>query len=498
MRPDRPSFTAPGLAAALLAGVCLSALAGCATDSAALHAELLEARRAAFQQWQGRQHREQASANAPPRIDGELSLEDAAKLALTHNPALAAAIEQRKAARGRILASGSGFLPTVAATAGYRRTDGIEVIDFGLGRFELGAMDNYAVGLEVRQPLSRGGASLARLRAAHLGAVATEQAIREAMQQTLFTVTAAYHDVLLAHFLHEANAQAVTSAREQLDVVQHQQEQGLATRFDVLRAQVELSNFRAERIRQANRIEQARSQLLRAMGVDPHSAVTLSDELTYRPLEPDLHQAVRLAYENRPDLYQAELDVRIEEQALRQARAAYLPRVDALFRYEWSRPAPPLRFRDEAGDKWIAGIEGTLPLFDGFEREGRIIERRAALRQSHLKRLDAEQQAVVEVRQAILDLASAEQLVQSQRLNLERANEALRLVEVGYREGVNALVEVTDARAALTRARGLYYEAIHEHIMARLKLRLAQGLLGPDHTAAPDSDPDPHPEPGGD
>ncbi len=67
----------------------------------------------------------------------------------------------------------------------------------------------------------------------------------------------------------------------------------------------------------------------------------------------------------------------------------------------------------------------------------------------------------------------------SQRLNLEQANEALRLVTVGAREGVNTELEVLDARAALTRARGDYYQALHAHALARLRYRRAVGVLGP-------------------
>jgi len=62
---------------------------------------------------------------------------------------------------------------------------------------------------------------------------------------------------------------------------------------------------------------------------------------------------------------------------------------------------------------------------------------------------------------------------------LNRASEGLRLAEVGYREGVNTRVELTDARAALTRASGLYYQSLYQHTLARLNLQFATGILGP-------------------
>ena len=74
---------------------------------------------------------------------------------------------------------------------------------------------------------------------------------------------------------------------------------------------------------------------------------------------------------------------------------------------------------------------------------------------------------------------SAVEFVGSQGLNRVKAQEALRLVEVGYREGINSEVEVTDARAAFTKSVGLYYQAVYDHKIAGLDLQKAVGTLGP-------------------
>jgi outer membrane protein TolC len=101
------------------------------------------------------------------------------------------------------------------------------------------------------------------------------------------------------------------------------------------------------------------------------------------------------------------------------------------------------------------------------------------LKQHQTLLIDTQEQALLELRQAILTLRDAEEFVASQRLNLERAREALRLAEVEYREGVAEAVETTEARAALTRAQGLYYEAVYNHTTARLELQKSMGILGP-------------------
>jgi len=152
--------------------------------------------------------------------------------------------------------------------------------------------------------------------------------------------------------------------------------------------------------------------------------------------------------------------------------------VDALFTQGWSRPDPHTSTADW-GDSWVAGVQLEIPIFDGLRREGRLIQEKALLQRRRIERMDAEESALLEIQQALLTLRDAEEFAESQRLNLQRAGEGLRLAEVGYREGVNTEVEVVDARAALTTARGLYYQAIYDHTVARLLLQRAMGILGP-------------------
>ena len=119
----------------------------------------------------------------------------------------------------------------------------------------------------------------------------------------------------------------------------------------------------------------------------------------------------------------------------------------------------------------------TLPLFDGLWREGEIIQQKARLRQSQIDLIDAEETTLFELTRALLSIEDAEEFVESQRLNLTRAEEGLRLAEVGYKEGTNTQVEMIDAQAALTKARALYYQSVYSHIIAKLDLQKAMGVL---------------------
>ncbi|MFW5915727.1 MAG: TolC family protein, partial [Planctomycetota bacterium] len=213
-------------------------------------------------------------------------------------------------------------------------------------------------------------------------------------------------------------------------------------------------------------------------------------DMEYTEMSPDFIDSVKDAFANRPDIYQAELDIDLQNARLQEAYSRYWPRLNANFWQLWARPDPHETTRIDWGGQWEAGITLNWALFDGLAREGRIIEQRAMLRQNEIQLVDTEEKAIQEVRNAILELQNARKLVESQKLNLKRADRALELVRSGYKEGVNTAVEVLDARTALTEARGLYYRALHRHIMARIDLQKARGILG----SAPGTDNHPDEE----
>jgi len=467
-----------GVACALATGGCMS--------HASLYDSVYANRTSAYQSWQRSRAVERESL---PELSGKLTLQDAIKVALAHNKPLLAALEDKEVARGRVIESYSEALPKVSAVASYTRLDELGSFNAGGRSIAIGELDNYSVGLQVRQPLFRGGAISAAVRAAKIFSYLTDETVRGQVQVTIYDVASNYYDTLLAQKLYEVNRDAVISAEAHLKDVRTKYSQGVASRFDVLRAEVDVSNFKADMVRQQNRLHLAKTRLLKAMGVSQETHVTLADELTYEPIKPVLEEAARVAQLNRPDLYEAELGVRLQEEAVRIAQSKYWPKVDAILTQGWARPDPHTS-TDDWGDQWTAGVQVEISIFDGLRREGRLIQEKATLKRRKIELKDAEERSLLEVQQALLSLRDAEEFAESQRLNLQRAREGLRLAKVGYREGVNTEVEVVDARAALTRAQGLYYEAVHSHTAARLLLQKAMGILGPragDRTVPEDS-----------
>lgn len=465
-------------------GICLFFMFGCQTVQEVPLSEIREERSQAFDQQQVAREEEDKEP-ARPMLDGKLSLDEALLTAMRHNREINAILQERVIAEGGVLESYSSFLPRLGTEAGYTRLDeaiGIDLSEIGLAPGRNGGggggRNRYSTGFNMVQPLYRGGAIPATVRRAKLSRLLADETIRSAAQKVIFQTQSTYYDVILARYLLAVERDAVKSTRAHLKNVRERREQGLATDFEVLRAQVDVSLYEAARIRQQNEVDLATTELLKVLGVSQESEIELTGDLVHNPLATEYLQELRRAYKNRPDLYLAELRIKSQEETLAIERSRYLPEINAWADYEWSRPEPTLG-RDQWDDSWRAGLSLSMPLFEGLQRKGRVEQEEARLKQRQYELAETEDQAREQVRRAILEIENAEEFVDSQRLNLELAEEALKLAEAGYREGVNEAVEVTEARAALTRARGLYYEAVYSHILAVLSLERATGKLGP-------------------
>jgi outer membrane protein len=455
-------------------------LAGCTTQKEFAN-DVGLSRQAAYRQWESRQAQEKGQQ---PRISGKLSIEDAVKLTLAHNKMLQQTLEERSIAEGQLVSSRSAYLPNLALDARFRRQELVPVFDVVIPgappeRVQIGTLNNYTAALTVTQPIYAGGAISAQVQLARLSSLLADQTVRAATQDVVYTTETAYYNLLLSQHLVDISTEQVRVSKAHLDDVEKKRAGGVASNFDVLRAQVELSNSEVDLIRSKNAINLARADLVKTMGVSQDSDFVLSDEFVFAPTKVPMEEAIKTAFTNRPDLYSKEYQIRQQRQQLRLARSRYLPTVSAYFTETWSNPSPTNfgSSTNEWGQIWETGFQGAWPIFDGFQREGDIMQQKARLKQAQIGLVDAEETAVFELTRAILSMENADESVQSQQLNVTRATEGLRLADVGYQQGVNTQVEVIDAQSALTTARVNYLQAIYQHVVAKLAVQRAMGTI---------------------
>lgn len=454
--------------------ILLGLIAFSCTSKKAFYEEIKQDQKNSYDNWKVCYHHE---CKDEIFIDGKLSLEEAVKTGLKYNKHLKATFQQKNIAQAKVYQALSLALPHILGAAAYTRLDEAPYLGSGAAKTKIGHENNYSVDLHLRQEIFKGGMIKAGIDTSKLFVLFSDEQIRKQIQNTIYLATKAYYQALFAQSLLEVNRQTVETAKAHLNEVKLKLEQGFASSYDVLRSEVEVTNFEAEMIKQENATSMAITFLLKVLGASQQSNVILSDKLEYVPFNIEYDDAIQLAFNNRPDLFASDIEKRMQNEAVKMAVGEYFPHVNTMFSHKWGRPDPHTTTIDTWGRQWNFRVALEWPLFDGLRRYGKVKQEKASLKQKEILYEDMKETVVFEVQRSHISLQDADKFVKSQQLDLTRAQKALELAKAGYQEGMKTQVEVMDAISSMTRGQSLYYNAIFLHNIAKLDLSLSMGVF---------------------
>ncbi len=301
-----------------------------------------------------------------------------------------------------------------------------------------------------------------------------EQAARDDYQDSrdlvIRTVASLYLNAESAAALVDSARSRVTLSEALLKLANDQHDSGVATGLDLLRAKVQLADDQQALLVAKNAAQQTLLVLSRNIGLDVGTALELAETLNYQPIEPPaLSEAVSAALANRPD-YLSLLRQRDEQMELRKAsRARSLPQISLSANYGANG-------RSLSGITTVGTLEGVLKftLFDR-DREGEIQEIDNRLERLQNQLTDLTLQIEEDVREALLNLDSANNEVRVAQDGLTLAQQELDLARVLFQAGSTNNIEVTTAQDSLSRAQQNLVTALTRHVDAKIALARALG-----------------------
>uniref|UniRef100_UPI00334164F1 TolC family protein n=1 Tax=Gemmatimonas sp. TaxID=1962908 RepID=UPI00334164F1 len=123
------------------------------------------------------------------------------------------------------------------------------------------------------------------------------------------------------------------------------------------------------------------------------------------------------------------------------------------------------------------GVQLSVGIFDGFRRESRLEEQLAVARETDARLRDLRAQGTLEVRTALLDIASATEQVDAVRERLRLAEQEVSQAQERFRAGVAGNADVIAALLSLNQARTLRNDALATYQSARIALARAMGRV---------------------
>ena len=415
-----------------------------------------------------------------------LTLTQAVDIALAKNPLTRVTAAGRQLADAHLAVARATRWPLLQASEMVTRSNNpvfvfgslLEQGRFGADNFALSslnhpdALTNFRAGLSVRVPVYDQRQSRARIDLARLGQQQADQQTELVAQQIRFDVLKSYFGVLLAESKVVVAEEAIQMASADLKRIKDRFETGFVVRSDLLAAEVQVSEFRQQKIQALGEVAIAQAALNTALGLPIDSPHTITDQLTERLFHIEAPRELnRLALTNRPEYARAMLALRMNARQVRGVRDEALPRVDAFASLGVSGASPVTGSSD-----YSLGASVTLNLFDPG-RKARINQARAAEAIAEAEQEQLANQISFEVVRAHQQFVSARERLQVVGQTTAQATEVLRIVQDRYREGLTTITEVLRAELTVVRARTDVLTARHDHYVAYANVLLATGRL---------------------
>lgn len=408
-----------------------------------------------------------------------LDLEQCLEIALVRHPGLDAARSRVAGARAAIAEAEAAGRVHVESTAGYLRMEDPPSLSLPGRALDLGRPDAFFADLGARQVIYAGGAVGAAGDRARAGTAAAEASYRAAREELALAVHRAYYGALLAREMVAVRRASLEQLASHLRVARQRFEQGAATEYEVLRAEVELANQRPLLVAAENRRAEAQDRLARLLGLDSGLSVEVRGDLPEPPPtagRPAERQREDIAADQRPELAAAQARRAAAEAALRASRAERRPSVSWLAHLFATSPEYLVAEEADLAINALAGIRIRLPLLTGGARPARIARAEAELAAARAATRDLEAEIALQIRLARRRVAEAEAVLVAQGRVIEQAEKTLEIARVRYSHGLGTQLEVTDARLALDDARVLRLRALADRAVAAAELSRALGV----------------------
>ncbi len=333
----------------------------------------------------------------------------------------------------------------------------------------------------------------------------SEANFKESLIQTIYEVEEAYWEYVYSLEDLKAKKQSLKLAQDLLTKNKKEVEVGMMAPIEVLSAESEVAAREAEIINAENLVRNNEDTLrtiinLAAEGEKKVQNIIPADKPSYHPKDISLDEALAVGMQNRPDLEASRFDIKSRDIELSYAKNQLLPALNLQASY-WSpgisgthilykdnNPLTDVVVGTIPGDatkaledalsfaykNWSMGLTLSIPVETIFSR-AQLAQAKVSFRQAKLKLQNDEQQAFLEIRNAVRNVESHYKRIQAYKAARELAEKGLKAEEKKLEVGLSTNYTVLQYQRDLADARSNEIRAIIDYNLALAALDAALG-----------------------
>lgn len=301
------------------------------------------------------------------------------------------------------------------------------------------------------------------------------EAARSSRIELTAAVKKAFYNILLAQQSLGVLKESEALIERTVSDTQLKYDNGLASEYDLLTAQVQLSNLQPTILQTENSIAVACLLMKMYLSIPEDIDVTVEGELNDLTAQVEAAEVLTTDVDSSSKLRSLDIQADVLRQSLRVQNASRLPTLGAFGSYTISGSDTDLsRLTGQPSDGsmfWqqpiTAGVKLTIPIFAGTTKSAAARSIRNQMSQLDLQRKYAHAGVRVEVETAINNLLTARETMHAQEKTVAQAIKAYDISATRYGAGAGTILELNSAQLARTQAQLSYSQAIYDYLSAR-------------------------------
>ncbi|MEJ2617676.1 MAG: TolC family protein [Ignavibacteriaceae bacterium] len=367
-------------------------------------------------------------------VKDTITLQQAITLALTNQPLLKQAVEDVNAAEAKIKEQNSFYYPRINSNLSYTRIGPVPTIQFGGTGFTLAPNNNYDVHITASQLVYDFGKRSALVDLVKSYKLSSEDKLKLIKNNLSYQTVQVFYTILFTEKSIKVKDEQINTLKKHIELTNKKVQSGSATDFDVLTTEVRVASAENQKIDLENNLNKEKIYLKNLLGWPSDKEVNLSGNFNIDTSLFNNDSLVEEAFQKRPEM---KLAKDAENSALVSKQVASLtdkPTLSVIANYGFKNGYEPNL--DVLRGNWAAGINASIPIFNGNLRDAKVEEAEAHLKSSSAKILELERKIRSQVELAAADLKASKSKIKTSELQVKQARDAVSRAEVRYRDGV--------------------------------------------------------------
>lgn len=288
-------------------------------------------------------------------------------------------------------------------------------------------------------------------------------------------VSKAFYDLILTDQQLKVIEQDIVRTGQSVKDTYYQYQAGIVDKTDYKRATIALNNAKAQKKSADESIIAKKTYLKQLMGYPDSAVIDLAYDTTQMEKEIYLDTLQKVNYDNRIEIQQLQTQKKLQQYNLQYYKWSFLPDLYAFGNYNLNYLNNQFsKLYSETFPNSYAGITLSLPIFQGGKRLQQIKQARYQISQADNNIRSYENEVNTQYQTAITTYKSNLYNFFSLKENLSLASEVYDVIQLQYRSGVKAYLDVITAESDLRTAQINYYNALYQVLSS--KIDVAQSL----------------------